>query len=229
MYRAYRRFIGLRCLSRFPYETVQWHIALKEQVMNQQEFEPGSQSNQQNSLNEDDEIQHPQYPYSWSGTVNAEAVPRDEPPSSYDATVMQQGYQAQTSSNASVPGASKSSTGSRYEYVAPEGDGDAYEHGYRPNNAYNARQNWQGGTPPWARPQPHPRNPARFAFILLVLLGVTFLMAMFGAMGDIFGPILLGILFVIMVPLLILFVIFGIIFRMLRPRHARYWRRGPWW
>jgi hypothetical protein len=199
-------------------------------MMNQQEFEPGTQSNQQHSLHEDDDIQHPQYPYSWSGTVNPEAVPRDEPPSSYDATVMQQGYQAQTSSNASVPNASQSSTGSRYEYVAPEGDGDAYEQGYRPHNAYNAWQSGQGqGVPPWARPQPHPRNPGRFAFIILILLGVTFLMALFGTMGEFFAPIILGLLFVIMVPLLILFVIFGIIFRMFRPRRARYWRRGPWW
>jgi hypothetical protein len=206
-------------------------------MMNQQEFEPGSQSNQQNSLNEDDEIQHPQYPYSWSGKINPEAVPRDEPPSSYDATVMQQGYQAQTASNANVPGASQSPTGGRYEYVVPEGDGDAYEQGYRPNNAYNATQSGQRqGVPPWARPQPHPRNPVRFAFIILVLLGVAFLMAIFGSMGSmmgfvsgVIGTIILVILFVIMVPLLILFVIFGVIFRMFRPRRTRYWRRGPRW
>lgn len=203
--------------------------------MNQQEFEPGSQSEQQNSSNEEDEIQHPQYPYSWSGKVNPEAVPRDEPPSSYDATVMQQGYRAQTSSNANAPGSSQSPTGGRYEHVAPESDGDAYEQGYRPYNTYNARQSGQG-VPPWARPQPHPRNPVRFAFIILVLLGVGFLMAIFGAMGpmmgfmgDVFGTIILVILFILMVPLLILFVIFGVIFRMFRPRRMRYWRRGPWW
>lgn len=202
--------------------------------MSQQEFEPGSQSNQQHSLNEDDEIQHPQYPYSWSGKLNQEGVPRDEPPSSYDATVMQQGYQAQSSSNANIPGSSQSRSGGRYEYVAPEGDGDAFEQGYRPRNAYNRGQ-WQG-VPPWARPQQHPRRPARFAVILIVLLGVGFLTAMIGStgpmmgfMGDVFGTIMLVILFVIMVPIFILFVIFGVIFRMFRPRRARYWRRGPWW
>ncbi len=200
--------------------------------MSQQEFEPGSQSNQ-HSLNEDDEIQQPKYPYSWSGKLNQEGVPRDEPPSSYDPTVMQQGYQAQTSSNANAytPGSSQSSSGGRYEYVAPEGDGDAYEQGYRPHNAYNRGQ-WQG-VPPWARPQPHPRRPARFAFILLILLGVGFLMAMLGSagpmMGDVLGTIMLVILFIIMVPIFILFVIFGVIFRMFRPRRVRYWRRGPWW
>jgi hypothetical protein len=205
--------------------------------MSQQEFDMGSQSNQQDSLNEDDEIQHPQHPYSWSGKINQEGVPRDEPPSSYDATVMQQGYQAQPSSNANVAGSSQASTGRQYEYIAPEGDGDAYEQGYRPYNAYNAAQRGQRqGVPPWARPQPHPRNPARFAFIILILLGVGFLMAILGSMGpatefigSVFGAIILLLLFVILVPLLILFVIFGVILRMFRPRRARYRRRGSWW
>src|SRR5579863_8612158 len=60
--------------------------------MSQQEFVP----RQQQSENED-EIYEPHYPYSWSGNLNAEAVPRDEPPSSYeyDPALMQQGYQAQ--------------------------------------------------------------------------------------------------------------------------------------
>jgi hypothetical protein len=204
-------------------------------MMNQQEFEPGSQSNQQNSSNEDDEIQHPQYPYSWSGKINPDPVPRDEPPSSYDATVMQQGYQAQTSGNANISGSSQSLPRAQDEYVAPDNDGDAYEQGYRPYNTHSSARSGQG-VPPWARPQPHPRNPVRFALIILVLLGVGFLMSIFGVMGsmtgmmgDIFGAILLVILFVIMVPLLILFVIFGVIFRMFRPRRTRYWRRGPWW
>ncbi|HXZ05227.1 MAG TPA: hypothetical protein VEH81_10360 [Ktedonobacteraceae bacterium] len=72
--------------------------------MNQQEFEMGSQSNQQNSSIEEDEIHQPQYPYSWSDKINTKGVPRDEPPSSYDSTVMQQGYQAQTSNAKHVPG-----------------------------------------------------------------------------------------------------------------------------
>jgi hypothetical protein len=204
--------------------------------MSQQEFEPGPQYNQQSPSNEDDEIQHPQYPYSWSGKLNQEGVPRDEPPSSYDATVMQQGYQAQTPSNVNVPvpGASQSRTGGQYEYIPPQGDGDAYEQGYRP---YNGAQSGQGqGVPPWARPQQHPHNPTRFAFIILVLLGVAFLMAILGNMGSfigiaggIIGAIIVFLLFVIMIPILILFVIFGVIFRMFRPRRVRYWRRGPWW
>ena len=206
--------------------------------MSQQEFEMGSQSNQQNSSNEEDEIHQPQYPYSWSGKINPEGVPRDEPPSSYDATVMQQGYQAQTSNTTNAPG-QQSQVSSQQQYIPPAGDGDAYEQGYRPYNAYNRTQSGQGpGVPPWARPQQHSRDPVRFAFIILVLLGVGILMAIFGSMGSVLGfiggaigALILVILFIILVPLLILFVIFGVIFRMLRPGRTRYWyrRRGPWW
>src|SRR6266702_1966407 len=196
--------------------------------MSQQEFEMGSQSNQQNSSNEEDEIHQPQYPYSWSGKINPEGVTRDEPPSSYDATVMQQGYQAQTPNAKNIPGPQQAQVRGQRQYIPPTGDGDAYEQGYRPYNTYNRNQRGQGpGVPPWARPQQHPRDPVRFAFIILVLLGVGVLMAIFGSMGPVLGFI--GAL--ILVILLILFVIFGIIFRMVRPRRARYWyrRRGPWW
>jgi hypothetical protein len=205
--------------------------------MSQQEFEMGSQSNQQNSSNEEDEIHQPQYPYSWSGKINPEGVPRDEPPSSYDATVLQQGYQAQTPNTTNAPGSQQAKVSSQNQYIPPAGDGDAYEQGYRPNNTFN--QNAQGpGVPPWARPQHHRRDPVRFAFIILVLLGVGVLMAIFGSMGSVLGfiggtigALILVLLFIIFVPLLILFVIFGVIFRILRPRRAQHWyrRRGPWW
>jgi hypothetical protein len=205
--------------------------------MSQQESEMDSQSNQQNSSNEEDEIHQPQYPYSWSGKINPERVPRDEPPSSYDATVMQQGYQAQTPNTANFSGSSQAQVSSQSKYIAPGGDGDAYEQGYRPYTTYNSARRGQGpGVPPWARPQPHPRDPVRFALIILILLGVGILMTIFGSMGSalgmlgaIIGTIIVVILFLILVPLLIIFVIFGVIFRTLRPRRARYWRRGPWW
>jgi hypothetical protein len=202
--------------------------------MSQQEFEMGSQSSQQNSSNEEDEIHQPQYPYSWSGKINKEGVPRDEPPSSYDATVMQQGYQAQTTNSTNIA-EQQGQANHQHQYIPPAGDGDAYEQGYRP---YRNRSSQGPGVPPWARPQRYRRDPVRFAFIILVLLGVTILMAIFGSLGPVLGfvggaigAIILVFLFIIFVPLLILFVIFGVIFRMLRPRRGRYWyrRRGPWW
>lgn len=202
--------------------------------MSQQEFEPGLQS-KQDSLNEDDEIQYPRYPYSWSGKLHREGVPRDEPPSSYDTSMMQQGYQEQSSGNPNATGSSQPKLEGGYEYVAPEGDGDAYEQGYRPFNTYNATRSGQS-VPPWARPQRHQRNPMRLGFILLILIGIGLLNtifthsgAMIGFFGDIFGTIIGILFFVIIVPLIMILVLLGIILRMFRPRRARYWRRGPWW
>jgi hypothetical protein len=195
--------------------------------MSQQESEMDSQSNLQNSSNEEDEIHQPQYPYSWSGKINPERVPRDEPPSSYDATVMQQGYPAQTPNTANVSGSSQAQVNSQSTYSALDGDGDAYEQGYRPFNAYNRTQG--PGVPPWARPQSHPRNPLRFAFIIFILLSVGMLMAISGSLGPVLGLIAVIIGTIILAPLLILLVIFGVLFRMFRPRRTRYWRRGPRW
>jgi hypothetical protein len=202
--------------------------------MSQQEFEMGQQANQQNSSNEEDEIHQPQYPYSWSGKINKEGVPRDEPPSSYDATVMQQGYRAQTPNTPNAP-TQQAQVSNQYQSIPPAGDGDAYEQGYRPYR-YQGTQGQR--VPPWARPQPHPRNPARFAFIILVLLGVSLLMVIFGSMGSVLGAIggtigaiIVVFFFIIFVPILILFVIFGVLFRILRPRRSRRWyrRRSSWW
>jgi len=200
----------------------------EERFMSQQEFEPGTQSNQQDALNEDDEIHYPQYPYSWSGKLNSEGVPRDEPPSSYNATVMQEGYKAQTSANANIPGSSQQQVNA--QYVSPDGDGDAYEQGYRPYNAYNAAQSGQG-VPPWARSRRRPRNPARFGFIILILLIIAMLQGMLhgGLLLGFAGGILLLTLSIILVPLVLLLVILGIIMRMFRPRRVRYWRHRPWW
>ncbi len=203
--------------------------------MSQQEFEPGPQSSQQNSLNENDEIYRPQYPYSWSGKLDQEGVPRDEPPSSYDATVLKQGYQGQTSRNTGLPGSSQPRVDSQYQNVPPAGDGDAYEQGYRPYNTYNAAQSGRG-VPPWARPQPHPRNPVRFGIIILIVMGIILFGGIIGPMGpvmglagDVFSTVIALVLFAIPVPLCILCVVLGVIFRMFRRRRVRYWRRGPRW
>ena len=199
--------------------------------MSQQEFEMGPQTNQQNSSNEEDEIYKPHYPYTWSGKMNKEGVPRDEPPSSYDGTVMRQGYQAQTPNTPNAP-TQQSQASNQYQYIPPAGDGDSYEQGYRP---YRYQSTQRQGVPPWARPQQHRYGPARFAFIIFVLLIVSVLMAIFGALspfiGEAIGVFILVLLLILFVPLLILFIIFVIIFRILRPRRIRYRyrRRGSWW
>ncbi len=222
--------------------------------MSQQEFVPGSQSQDQQPVNEDEEIYYPQYPYHWSGKLNKEGGPRDEPPSSYDAAMMQQGYQAQDTISSTSRGSTANASGqqpqqgqqaaSRYQSNASDSDGDAYEQGYGPYNSYNARRSNTGqGVPPWARPQQQQRNPLRFGYIILILILIGFLQGIFGhggffigAIGDIFG-LIIGAILLPIVLLLVLFLIFArIVRRAFWPgrwygrRQGRYWyRRGPWW
>ena len=134
----------------------------------------------------EDEIHQPQYPYSWSGKINKEGVPRDEPPSSYDATVMQQGYQAQTPNTSNVFQLSQQAQVNRqYQYIPPAGDGDAYEQGYRPyrnTNVVKDRVCLHGHV--------HSNTRAiRYVLhlLLLVLLAVAVLMTIFGSMGPVLG------------------------------------------
>src|SRR5215472_4095557 len=110
--------------------------------MSQQEFDPGSQEH--DPLH--DEVYYPHYPYSWSGKLDSEATPRDEPPSSYDEPVYQQGYQAQTdpgqndAGHLNQPGRGTNSTnqgGQQQERAG--GDANAYQRGYG-YNSYNPGQ-----------------------------------------------------------------------------------------
>src|SRR5207248_4984223 len=175
----------------------------REITMSQQEFV----QRQQQSENED-EIYAPQYPYSWSGNLNSEAVPRDEPPSSYEYDVpMQQGYQAQDGQASAQDAINRVPTPARqdlvptYQYNPYSNDGDAYEQGYRPHSSYNAQQNNAGqSVPPWARPQEHARRPFRFGSILFILIMISLLQGLFmfghsflfgehGGLGFIFGAI----------------------------------------
>src|SRR5207302_8183046 len=138
-----------------------WRVEDKgDTTMSQQEFVPRSQSNGQDALNDEDEIYQPQYPYHWSGKLDKEAAPRDEPPSSYAEPTLQRGYQAQdyssaasqqnsTTNNAGQQWPGSQNRGARQQF-AP--DGDAFEHGY------NVGQAGQRGVPPWARPQFHKRG-----------------------------------------------------------------------
>ncbi|HYT27865.1 MAG TPA: hypothetical protein VEL72_02520, partial [Ktedonobacteraceae bacterium] len=206
--------------------------------MSQQEFVP----RQQQSENED-EIYAPQYPYSWSGNLNSEAVPRDEPPSSYEYDVpMQQVYQAQDgqASAASdqnainrVPTPAQQDPVPTYQYNPYSNDGDAYEQGYRPHSSYsgyNAQQSNAGqGVPPWARPQEHARRPFRFGSILFILIMISLLQGLFthgywfvgrGGFEFILGGIFL--------PIFILMLLASWISRVMWGGRRGWRRRGPW-
>lgn len=206
--------------------------------MSQQEFAPGPQ---QQSEDEEEETYAPQYPYSWTGKSNAQAAPRDEPPSSYE---YEAGYQAQNSytpdayeTPGSYDNASAFDTADSYAQQAQQTQQaqqqyqqpyqynpyeDAYGQGNDPYN-YKASQNtaYQQGTPQYARPQPSQFSPWRFSSVLLLLVIISILSTV-GRSLFIFGfhglDAIAGFF-----PILILILIFSGI-----RRGRRRYRRGPW-
>src|SRR6266446_9448123 len=143
--------------------------------MSQQEFDPGSQAQEHDPLH--DEVYYPHYPYSWSGKLDNEATPRDEPPSSYDEPIYQQGYQAQANPGQNDAGyLNQQGSGTNPNNQGTQQHGRSGGDGY---NSYNVGQGTPGrpgqGVPPWARPQRHRRAPFRFGFILLILVALALL------------------------------------------------------
>lgn len=212
--------------------------------MSQQEFAPGPQQQSES----EEEIVAPQYPYSWSGKANTEAVPRDEPPSSYDYDMAYQaGYQAQDTQNTqntqgdasqAYDSASQFDSASQpysqqadaqftppppYQYNPY--DGDAFEQGYQ---SYNGQNNMNQGVPPWARPQPQAqRGPFRFGGILLLLIMIALFSGVFDRGFFLFGHMAGPFIGMFFFPLLILFMILSSLMRGSR-RRGGWRRRGPW-
>jgi hypothetical protein len=223
--------------------------------MSQQEFVPESQSQAHGPFN-DDEVYYPRAPYSWTGKLENEALPRDEPPSSYGELRVQQGYQAQADAGQNGPSRANQSADDANSHYAqawqrPErsnGNGNGYARGYGPYSSFNTGQGASGGpgqsVPPWARPQQHRRGPLRFGSILLILVTIVLIQGLIrggsfiSVSGDLFGAILGLLLFVLIVPVIILVVFSGLLMRMFRAgglyRRRSQWRRrqwphGPYW
>ncbi len=224
--------------------------------MSQQEFVPRSVGAQpgarpgQDALNDENEIYQPQYPYHWSGKLNNEGAPRDEPPSSYAEPTMQRGYQAQDYTTTpkqqnSVPnngGQQSSRNQNRSSGWQFSPDGDAFEQGYRPYNTYNTGQNGQRGqwnVPPWARPQPRKRGSMGWLFIVIFLFFMLKpILAVFGLLLGGLGALVGVTIFALALPIILILMmlsIFGFILRSAFSagryrRGGTYWnRRGPFW
>ena len=203
--------------------------------MSQQEFVPRSQSDGQDALHDENEIVQPHYPYHWSGKLNKEGGPRDEPPSSYAEPTMQRGYQAQDyastarQQNNTPNNAGQQSSGSRSrgagQQFAP--DGDAFEQGYRPYNTYTTGQGaGQWNVPPWARPQPRKRGSLGWIFIII------FLFFLIRPMVLLFAGLGIAV-FAIVLPIILLLLLLSIFRHIVRaafwPGRSRRFRRGPFW
>lgn len=217
--------------------------------MDQQEFAPRSQSEEQQPL-EEEGIEYPAQPYYWSTRPD---TPKDEPTSLYDVPMVQgdslndyqNGYMARkTVENAgdtsqqgekidtSAKLAQTSQAQRQRQQFSP--DGDAFEFQYRPRNAGNQ----QLGVPPFAQPQWRRRNPARLFWLVvlgLIFIGplMHFLGALLAAIGVIILVLLLPLFLVLLVAIpFILFTIgrrLGLIGnRQRRWRSSTNYRRGPW-
>jgi len=181
--------------------------------MSQQEFVPGPQD-QQGQHQPENEEEISVYPYHWAGNSSAEAVPRDEPPSSYE---YEAGYQAQDAyaNQQSLDSASEYTQPAQQQMQTPQYqynpyDGDAYEQGYNPYNSSAQSNMNQQGVPPWARPQPPARKPFRFGGILLLLILISSLTMfshgyLFYGAGHLLGWVFGSLFF----PLFILMMIFS--------------------
>jgi hypothetical protein len=205
--------------------------------MSQQQFAPGPQQSE-----DEEETYAPQYPYSWTGKSNAQAAPRDEPPSSseYEA-----GYQAQNSytpdayetpdASSAAPIFDAADSYSQQAQQTQQQDQQPYQ--YNPydgtygqgNDPYNyqATQNtpYQQGIPQYARPQQQSSfRPWRFSSILLILVIISILSTV-GRGFAYYGGYGLEWIFGMLFPLLIVLMILNGIFRSRGGR--RYWR-GPW-
>jgi len=222
--------------------------------MDQQEFAPRSQSEEQQPL-EEEGIEPPAEPYYWSSRPN---TPKDEPTALYDVPMVQSdslndyqnGYMArktvedaeiaEITGNTSQQGGKIDTSGKlaqssqaqrRKQQFSP--DGDAYEYQYRPNWIGNQ----QRGVPPFARPQLRRRNPARWFW--LVVLGLIFigpLMHVLGVLLATIGVIILVLFLTFLLVLLVAipFILFTVGRRLgLIGNRRRRWRysnswRGPW-
>jgi hypothetical protein len=208
--------------------------------MDQQEFVPRPQSEEQQSL--DEEIDIPAQPYYWSTRPN---TPKDEPTAHYDLPMVQSdplsdyqnGYMAQDpAANSSQRGekidTSRQLVPSLQEQRQKFGhDADAYEFQYQPYKGTNQR---------WSAPvfgRSRRRSFARWP--LLIVLGAIFLgtlMPVLGALLAVAGAIILILLFSILLVLLVIIPL--MLFRIRRGIGGagisqRRWRynnnwRGPW-
>ncbi|TMC65749.1 MAG: hypothetical protein E6J21_02110 [Chloroflexota bacterium] len=198
--------------------------------MDQQEFAPRSQSEEQQPL-EEEGIEPPAEPYYWSSRPN---TPKDEPTALYDVPMVQSDslndYQNGYMARKTVEDAENTESQRRKQQFSP--DGDAYEFQYRPNWIGNQ----QRGAPPFARPQLRRRNPARWFW--LVVLGLIFigpLMHVLGVLLATIGVIILVLFLTFLLVLLVAipFILFsvgrrlGLVGNRRRGHFSNSWR-GPW-
>ncbi len=188
--------------------------------MSQQAMFPESQE----PHSQDDEIAEAQ-PYYWSTQPKGRTsgnMPKNEHPSTFEATIPPHAYHAQEPRQ--EPRQEQVRATSQRQYLSP--DGDAFEQGYRPYQQ-------PAQVPPWARPQTNNRGMWRWFPILII--GFMLLPMLLHLVAGLF--VLAGAVILIFVaPVILLAVVIGgiallrlLLFRGVRiPMRRRGWYGGPW-
>jgi hypothetical protein len=206
--------------------------------MSEQELMPEPQAQEQQLAEIDKrEIQYSPRAFGQQAPIDGKALPKDEPPSSYDEPMTslsvnrdyQHGYTAQSYTTYSHQQQVSNTTSSGQQHNSA--DGDAYERHYRPNYANYAQgqhyQQWN--VPSWARPQT--QNRSGMSIFWLIILGLIFIGPLMHLLGILFAFI--GVLFLLIFVPLMLFMVIGvplIIMRALaRPFMGVGWRRNTFW
>jgi hypothetical protein len=149
----------------------------------------------------DEEVYRQPYKTPKSGNV-----PKDEHPSTFEATIPPYSYRAQDAASrraydpahtAHPHETDERARRDRRRRFSP--DGDALENGYRP---YQQQQMYHQ-VPSWARPQQH-NGPHVLRWIVLIVLGIILVKPLLILMGALFLAGLGMLAFIILVPLIVI-------------------------
>jgi hypothetical protein len=177
--------------------------------MSRQELMPEPPENSKQDVDNDNSYSR-RYGYRAS-RQKRKAVPKEEPPSTFEESLPPYAYQAQDnepSFRQSQDTAAQANRDQRRQQgrqrFSP--DGDALEHGYRPYTQYNNRgeasRSYQ--RPPWLRPQRNMRTILRWIVIIIVALAlIKFIPLLIIGILALIGIVA----FAILLPILILVVI----------------------
>jgi hypothetical protein len=200
--------------------------------MSQQQLVPEPQDGSEHGGNEEIYQQYYKVAKSKSG-----GVPKDEHPSTFEASIPPYSYRAQDTATHAYNSADPAYTAHPHEIDARarqyrrqrfSPDGDALENGYRP---YQQQQRMQYQVPSWARPQQH-NGPHVLRWLVLIVLGIVFIKLVLVLIGALF-LVGLGVLaFIILIPLIVIgaLLVAGVVLGILGIVLGRaVWRSGWRW
>ncbi len=199
--------------------------------MSQQHLVPEPQDGSERPANAGDNEEIYQQLYKSAKSKSGD-VPKDEHPSTFEASIPPYSYRAQDTTyahnsadpayNAHPHEMDTRARQYRRRHFSP--DGDALENGYRP---YQRQERMQYQVPSWARPQQH-NGPHVLRWLVLIVLGIVLIKPLLVIIGALFLAGLLA--FIILIPLIILgvLIIAGVVLAILGIMLGRSIWHGGW-